>query len=121
MKRPVVKGDRPPMFLSKADLAAELSASVSTVDEWRRTRSRRRWAVSPKIELPRGVHRVKARGRDYFYFQPGRGTPNAGARVRLPDDPRSPEFWTAVRQLEGIAERTDTIGALIDAYIASWP
>lgn len=77
--------------------------------------------MSPKIELPRGVHRVKARGRDYFYFQPGRGTPNAGARIRLPDDPRSPEFWTAVRQLEGIAERTDTIGALIDAYIASWP
>jgi len=36
MKRTVVKGDRPPMFLSKADLAAELSASVSTVDEWTR-------------------------------------------------------------------------------------
>ncbi|MDS9468692.1 transcriptional regulator [Paracoccus sp. MBLB3053] len=35
-KRPVVKGERPPMFLSKADLAAELSASVSTVDEWTR-------------------------------------------------------------------------------------
>lgn len=36
MKRPVVKGDRPPMFLSKADLAAELSASISTVDDWTR-------------------------------------------------------------------------------------
>lgn len=36
MKRLVVRGDRPPMFLSKADLAAELSASVSTIDEWTR-------------------------------------------------------------------------------------
>lgn len=36
MKRQAVKGDRPPMFLSKADLAAELSTSVSTVDEWTR-------------------------------------------------------------------------------------
>lgn len=35
-KRRAVSGDRPPMFLSKADLAAELSTSVSTVDEWTR-------------------------------------------------------------------------------------
>lgn len=74
-----------------------------------------------RIELPRGVHRVKARGRVYYYYQTGRGTQSAGARVRLPDDPRTPEFWAAIRQLEGVAERTDTISALIDAYIASWP
>lgn len=77
--------------------------------------------MAPKIELPRGVHRVKSRGKEYYYHQRGRGTPHQGPRTALPNDPRSPEFWAAIRQLEGIAERTDTIGALIDAYIASWP
>ena len=77
--------------------------------------------MSPKIELPRGVHQVKSRGRLYFYHQTGRGTAQAGPRVRLPDDPRTPEFWAAINKLEGVPERTDTIGALIDAYIAAWP
>ncbi|WP_313349957.1 integrase [Paracoccus sp. (in: a-proteobacteria)] len=77
--------------------------------------------MSHKISLPRGVHRVKSRGRIYFYYQTGRGTAEAGPRIRLPDDPRTPEFWATIRRLEGIPERTDTIGALIDAYIAAWP
>lgn len=77
--------------------------------------------MSPKISLPKGVHKVKSRGRVYYYHQFGRGTPHVGPRIRLPDDPRTPEFWATVRQLEGVEERTDTISGLIDAYIASWP
>lgn len=71
------------------------------------------------IKLPPFVHRVTARGRDYFYFHPGRGTPNAGKAVRLPDDPRSPEFWAELRRLQGVAVQSDTVGALVDAFLTS--
>jgi integrase len=69
------------------------------------------------------VHRVIARGREYFYFQPGRGTDHVGERIKLPNDPTSPEFWVAVRQAQGTAGpvAADTIGALIDTYVTAWP
>lgn len=75
------------------------------------------------VSLPRGVHRVVSRGREYFYFQLGRGTDHEGKRVKLPKDPQSPEFWHAVRQAQGIVGpvATDTIAALIDAYEVAWP
>src|SRR5262245_56415389 len=76
------------------------------------------------VELPRHVHRVIARGRDYFYFQVGRGTKHEGPRTKLPSDPHSPEFWTTLRQAQGISDGvapTDTVGALIDAFEADWP
>lgn len=77
----------------------------------------------PAVTLPAGVHRVVSRGRVYYYFQPGRGTPLAGDRIRLPSDPHSPEFWIAVRQAQGLGGilQADTIGALADAYEAAWP
>lgn len=73
------------------------------------------------VSLPRGVLKITARGRDYFYFQAGRNTPRAGPRIALPNDPHSPEFWQAIRQAQGLigAVRTDTINALIDAYMTS--
>ncbi|MBY8974632.1 integrase [Rhodobacteraceae bacterium NNCM2] len=76
-----------------------------------------------KVSLPRHVHRVTSRGREYFYYQEGRGTPHAGERIRLPNDPQTPEFWHAVRQAQGAVgpTPTDTIGALIDAYECAWP
>jgi len=79
--------------------------------------------MSPKVSLPRHVHRVVARGREYFYYQEGRGTGHQGDRISLPNDPSSPEFWIAVRQaqgLTGIAPAT-TVGAIIDLYMAAWP
>lgn len=80
-------------------------------------RRRRRVVVT----LPRGVHKVLSRGREYFYFQSGRGTDHAGPRVRLPDDPQTPEFWIAVRQAQGIEGKTGaaTVNGLIDAYVTS--
>lgn len=71
------------------------------------------------ITLPRGVFRVVARGREYFYYQEGRGTPHAGERISLPRDPHTPEFWTAVRQAQGLANTmpAGTVDATIDAYL----
>ena len=45
------------------------------------------------VNLPKGVHRVKSKGRAHYYFAPGRGTKTAGKRVALGIDPTSPEFW----------------------------
>ena len=53
----------------------------------------------PTIELPPHVNVVRVKGRPYYYFHPGRGTKNARKPIRLPDDPRSPEFWAAYRRL----------------------
>src|SRR5262245_14044635 len=79
--------------------------------------------TSKTLTFPRGVMPITARGREYYYFQAGRNTPNPGPRIRLPDDPHSPEFWTALRQAQGIAPtaRTDTVNALVDAFEAAWP
>ena len=73
------------------------------------------------MELPKGVHKVTARGREYHYFQLGRGGPMPGPRTRLPDDPTSPQFWQAIRAAQGTASivRADTVGAMIDAYETS--
>jgi hypothetical protein len=73
--------------------------------------------------FPKGVHRTVARGKEYFTYQLGRGTKSAGPRIRLPNDPHSPEFWTALRQAQGIVGpvRADTVNALIDTFEAAWP
>lgn len=79
--------------------------------------------MSPKVTLPRHVHKITSRGREYFYYQEGRGTTRAGERIKLPNDPSTPEFWHAVRQAQGVMgpTATDTVGALIDAYMVAWP
>ena len=83
----------------------------------------RRRSNRPTIALPPGVQRVSSGGREYFYYQEGRGTAHAGERIRLPDDPHTPEFWNAVRQAQGLLGPvpTGTINALADAFEASWP
>lgn len=72
------------------------------------------------MELPKGVHVVVSRGRQYFYWHPGRGTKAAGLRVRLPDDPMLPEFWSKLRELQGVGVTVEaTVNAVIDDYEAS--
>jgi integrase len=73
------------------------------------------------VALPKGVHRVVSRGKEFFYFQAGRGTTAEGPRVRLPDDPQSPEFWRALREAQGVSqvEPTNTVTAAITGYLAS--
>lgn len=75
-----------------------------------------------RVELPPHVHCVRARGRPYYYFQKRRNTKDATKAIRLPDDPRKPEWWEAYRALAN--EHLPTISAnaisqLIKAYKAS--
>lgn len=74
------------------------------------------------MALPKGVHRVIARGREYFYFQANRGTPQVGPRIVLPKDPHSPEFWIELRKAQGIDKTggPTTMNAVCDLYEA-WP
>ena len=76
----------------------------------------------PSIELPPHVNAVRVKGRPYYYYQPGRGTKHAAKAVRLPDDPRQPEFWTAYRKAAGEPEpklNPRSFEHAIEAYKAS--
>lgn len=76
----------------------------------------------PTIELPPHVNVVRVKGRPYYYFHPGRGTKYSKRPVRLPDDPRSPEFWAVYRQAMNEPELRDSdnaVNALIAAYKAA--
>lgn len=75
------------------------------------------------MDLPKNVHRVIARGREYFYFQANRGTPRQGPRHPLPRDPHAPQFWAEIRRLQGAdvcAPVVVTVNALCDLFLA-WP
>lgn len=61
------------------------------------------------VNLPKGAYRVISRGKEYYYFQLGRNTASAGPNIRLPDDPHSPEFWTALRKAQGESGAEETI------------
>jgi integrase len=65
------------------------------------------------------VHRVVSRGKEYFYFQAGRGTSAAGPRAGLPNDPTSPEFWRALRDAQGFSQvaPSNTVSAAIAGYL----
>lgn len=78
-------------------------------------------AKRPMVELPAHVSRIRAKGRDYYYFQRGRGTPLAGLRTALPSDPHSIAFWQAYRNAVGHAEEAagKTFNDLISAYETS--
>jgi integrase len=80
-------------------------------------RKHRRGAVT----LPKGVHRVVSRGREYFYFQAGRGTVAEGPRAVLPKDPHSPEFWIELRKAQGdpMGPAIATLNSVCDLYEAS--
>lgn len=73
------------------------------------------------VQLPKGVHRVLARGREYFYWSPGRGTLTAQKPIRLPDDPTDPKFWNALREAQSTGTKPGalTVGGLVDLYLDS--
>lgn len=78
-------------------------------------------AVPPK--LPPHVRLVRNRlGREYFYFQRHRGTDKAEKPVRLPDDPRTTEFWTEYAKLldlPPVPVNSNSFAELIKAWHAS--
>lgn len=79
------------------------------------------------LKLPTGIHRqVRDSGRVRYYWHPGRGTPAAGPRVRLPDDPHSSEFWAALARARGATPMAAepqspklTIRQFVTAYLGS--
>jgi hypothetical protein len=74
------------------------------------------------VTLPRSVHRVVARAREYFYWQDHRGTPQAGPRTALPKDPHSPEFWKEIRRLQGDqGQAIATVNVVCDLFLEWQP
>src|ERR1700733_1102623 len=73
------------------------------------------------LEFPKGVHPVLARGKMYYFYQAGRGTPAAGPRIPLPRDPQTPEFWAALREAQGKSSVpiVNTVNLVADEYLAA--
>lgn len=73
------------------------------------------------MNLPKGVHKVTSRGREFFYFQAGRGSTAPGPRIRLPDDPHDPEFWQKLREAQGSSnvESVFTVAGAVDGYLSA--
>ena len=72
----------------------------------------------PLLTLPAHVHRVVSRGREYFTFQKGRGTKNAGPRIKLPH-PADAEFFPAYYAIANEEPPSAAPGSF-DALIAAW-
>ena len=70
------------------------------------------------IELPPHVRRVIAKGREYFYFQRGRGSQCEGPRTPLPCDLHTAEFWQAYHSALG--SDTEPTGRTFNDLIASY-
>jgi integrase len=77
------------------------------------------------VKLPPHVHAVKARGKDYYYFQRFRSTERQEPRIKLPGAPLDrdgipvAEWWRAYRKLSGEVEpkaKRGTFSAVILAY-----
>jgi hypothetical protein len=82
-----------------------------------------RQGSSMPLKLPPYVRQVRNKiGRPYLYFQRGRGTARAGGLHRLPDDPKSPEFWEEYARISGLPVQrpsTRSVAALVAAWQAS--
>jgi hypothetical protein len=75
------------------------------------------------VRLPKGVERVRARGRTYYYWNPGRGTDRENERIPLPNaDDRPADFWREVeRRIADIPTifPSGSVGELVERYRAS--
>ena len=70
------------------------------------------------LELPRGVYCARPRGREYWYYQPGRGTKRAQKAVAIPGTPETPEFWTFLREV-GLYQAGPTVWDMVAAWTGS--
>jgi hypothetical protein len=74
------------------------------------------------VALPKGVQRVRAGGRTYYYWVSNRNTPYEGQRIALGKDPADPEFWAKLKAAargEGRNIQAGTFSALIREYRSS--
>ena len=71
----------------------------------------------PTIKLPKFVQPIINGGREYFYFQRGRGSASPGPRLKLPKGPHDLEFWAACKShLGSEPPLSKTFDALITEY-----
>jgi hypothetical protein len=70
--------------------------------------------------LPRGVEKTTAKGRTYFYWNPGRGTARESKRIKLPNAETEPAaFWKELElyiKANKPAPITGTVGFLTQRY-----
>ena len=73
------------------------------------------------VALPEGVQRVTARGRTYYYWNPGRGTAREGKRIRLPNVETEPAaFWKEIELYRPKASAPEgSVSFLVQKYCAS--
>jgi hypothetical protein len=78
-----------------------------------------------KLGLPEGVHRVRSKGRVYYYYRPGRGTSRAGEPIKIFGDPFAPvgsqeneRFWRELNHAvaQAVVYPPGSIKALVDRY-----
>jgi hypothetical protein len=58
-------------------------------------------------------------GRAYLYLMRHRGTARAEKRIRLPDDPRSPEFWAEYARLMQLPVAPVSPNAVVELVAAA--
>lgn len=70
------------------------------------------------MSLPEHIHHQKRGSRNYYTYQRGRNTPNAGPRTRIPFEPDTPDFWKMYNTLNAAPQthRKGSLNALIAAY-----
>ena len=66
-------------------------------------------------DLPPGVYRTRAKGRDYWYYQPGKGTARAAKAKPIPGTPETPEFWEFIAEI-----RAGSGGMTLSDVAALW-
>jgi integrase len=81
--------------------------------------------MSNRASLPKHVRRVRAKGRDYYYYNTGRVVGGKPVLTRMPDL-ASPDFWGSYAALNGHRNRRPAnagmeIPELIDLYQRSQP
>jgi hypothetical protein len=78
-----------------------------------------------RITLPPHINAVRARGKDYYYFHPARGTDRGGKAIRIGGEPVNADgslniaWWESYRALAGetpASPHHGTFAALIEAY-----
>jgi hypothetical protein len=70
------------------------------------------------VTLPKGVEKVTARGRTYYYWNPDRGTAREGQRVRLPNAETEPAaFWKEIELYRPKKPAPEgSVGFLVQSY-----
>jgi hypothetical protein len=72
------------------------------------------------VKLPEGVEKASAKGRTYYYWNPGRGTNREAKRIKLPSADTHPDaFWRELKLYSEVAKPVPlagSVGHLVQRY-----